>query len=265
MNENNRLVRQYWNDKDTVSLKDSLLKEIEMEQIKEYLTSKEKLFTWGLELGCGDGEGSCRYAEHVHEFIAVDYSLTMLQKAQLRIKEKGVNNCFLVCADVRHLPFSMKPLFDVIISERCLINLANWPEQADVLRSIPHYIKENGYWIFIEGTRQGLENLNRQRDILGLKPIPMPWHNCFFDEKELLPLLGLFFNIAERGSFWFYYLISRAMQPALVFPQDPSYDNPLNQIAAKLYHSMAGEFFSQQKDLPSLGQIFYLLLEKKAV
>jgi len=243
-------IRAYWEDPATVSLMDRNLKRLEIDTITPFLEENFK----ALDIGCGDGESTAEYAKKVAEIIGVDYSRTMVKKSLGRV---GVlrKNITLLQADILNLPFCQE-VFDVVITERCLINLESWELQQKALENIREVLKEGGLYLMLETTLQGLRVLNDMREKVGLKPIPMPWHNQNFDLEKLLPFLEKGFQLIQRKSFGLYYFLSRVIHPLLVAPEEPRYDAKMNQIA----------YFCQKafeiSELEGVGPLIFLVLKK---
>lgn len=218
-------VRDYWENPGTVSLMDRNLKKLENDSIIPFLEENFRV----LDIGCGDGEGTIEYAKRVKEIIGMDYSRTMIRKSLGRTRgyREDVHS---LQADILSLPF-YPGTFDAVITERCLINLESWEFQQRALENIREVLKEGGIYLMLETTLQGLRALNGMRKKVGLKPIPMPWHNQNFDLERLLPFLERGFQIIQRKSFGLYYFLSRVIHPLLVVPEEPKYDAYINQVA----------------------------------
>src|SRR6266576_3192038 len=46
--------------------------------------------------------------------------------------------------------------------------------------------KPGGRLLMLEGSKQGMDSLNEFRAAFGLNPIPVKWHNLFFDDEVLI-------------------------------------------------------------------------------
>lgn len=218
-------IRDYWENPSNISLMDRNLKKLEIDSVIPFLKENFRV----LDIGCGDGEGTIEYAKRVVEIIGIDYSSAMIKKSLGRAQEHG-ENMNILQADVLSLPFCSET-FDVVITERCLINLESWELQRGALESIREVLKEGGLYLMLETTLQGLGTLNGMRERVGLKPIPMPWHNQNFDLERLLSFLERGFQLVQRKSFGLYYFLSRVIHPLLAAPEEPRYDAKINQVA----------------------------------
>ena len=230
--EHSTKVREHWENPATASLADGFLKDLEMSAIARQVPGQARV----LDIGCGDGEGALRYAERAAEVLGIDYSETMIRRANARLADTPAANVRFRQADL--LEFSADEPFDCIISERCLINLDDWPLQERALGSIRRMIAREGVYIMAEATTQGLKALNAYRTKSGLPPTAMPWHNRFFDLDMLLPSLSaLGFTLVDHQDFGTYYAVSRVIHPLAVYPDEPRYESPINRAGYELQRS----------------------------
>jgi len=68
-------------------------------------------------------------------------------------------------------------------------------------------------------------------------------------------------HIVAKGSFWFYYIGSRVLHPAFVYPEPPAYESKLNELSYKIYKSIENQYFKDFQLPHSIGQVFYILME----
>ena len=246
-------VREHWENPKTVSLADRYLKELEMSVVADQVPTG----AFVLDIGCGDGEGTLRYSSRAASVLGIDYSAQMIDQARTRLISAPADNVVFRQEDV--LSFTPSTCYDCIISERCLINLKNWPTQEQILRNIHGWLKAGGLYLMTEATTQGRDALNSYREAVGLPRIPVPWHNCFVDLEKLTPLLeDLGFICRQRVDFGLYYFISRVVHPLAVHPEPPRYDSPINRAGYVLQRALGSSPFS------GVGAITLFVLEKKA-
>ena len=68
-----------------------------------------------------------------------------------------------------------------------------------------------------------------------LKDIEIVWHNLFFEDDALVSWASTFLDFVEVNNFCStYMLISRALHPLLIYPQEPSYDAKINKLALNM-------------------------------
>ena len=194
-----------------------------------------------LDIGCGNGYTDIRIAKVLKvEIVGVDFSKEMIRGAEhLReeFKDEIMSFPIFQVGDICKLNWS-DDYFDVVISERCILNLPNKNTQYDVIREVHRVLKKDGIYIMVEGTRNGLRRLNKLRIKVGLQPIPDTSESNIsslkFEEKEIEKFLIKYFKIIKKQHFGMYYFISRIIHSLLVSPNQPKFDAKINKIARKI-------------------------------
>ncbi len=121
--------------------------------------------------------------------------------------------------------------YDVVVSQRFLINLMDWALQQRVLRDLVARLKPGGRLMMLEGSRNGVDALNGFRALLALEALPIKWHNLFFDDDTLTSFMsseGM--TLEETTGPGSYFLLTRGIRPAL--DQTLNWDSPFNERAA---------------------------------
>ena len=238
-----------------VTHRDVWQRHLEIEMIKKFVSPTDRV----LDIGCGNGFTTRLIAPLVRDIVGMDYTEEMINRAlkeaganergPLAVKAKGVLALYDLLLRRSRLPggsltFKVKDvlalgpedfgLFDLVISERCLINLESWDDQKRAISNIASVITPGGRFIFVEGSKQGRENLNKLRRAVGLETMPTVWHNIDFDEEETLAHLSRYFTIEEKLHFGVYDFISRVAHPLIVTPEGPQYDCRMNEVASLL-------------------------------
>lgn len=220
-------VLKYWERDDVESMYDKHLLAAEISLIRKHIPCDTKV----LDAGCGEGEATLVYSAidgvTVH---AVDFSETRLRKARERLQ--GRENVYLKRVDFLG-EYTLDNDFDVVISQRFLINLMEWSKQQKVILGLVGMLKTGGKLILLEGSQQGLDLLNDFRAAWGMEPISPKWHNLFLDDNFLLSFLrqnGCRLTVADGlGS---YFLLTRGIRPVL--DTDLTWDHNFNRLAASL-------------------------------
>jgi len=226
MPNNQEQILEYWNRNDVESMYDKHLLNAEIELIKARIPPNAKV----LDAGCGEGEGTFIYSTipgvEVH---AVDFSETRLRKAAERLS--GRNNVILKRVNFLE-QYCLDKDFDVIVSQRFLINLRQWRLQKKVLLDLMQMLKAgSGKLIMLEGSKQGVESLNQVRSAWGLDPIPIKWHNLFFDDDRLVEFMyNHGYKSVEQDGLGTYFFLTRGVRPNL--DRELNWDCEFNQVAA---------------------------------
>lgn len=147
-----------------------------------------------LEIGCGNGYTLNRLAPGFthYKFCGLDFSEDLLKIA----KDRHLQDVTFEQGDARKLRFDDES-FDVIYTERCIINLLTWEEQQQALNEMHRVLRKDGYVLFIESFSEGYNNLNKARNELGLDSIPMPHHNLYFEKDQFEPFVSRNFEIMD--------------------------------------------------------------------
>jgi ubiquinone/menaquinone biosynthesis C-methylase UbiE len=201
------------------TMEDPITRQKEVAIIENFfqLPSVQKKCKDVLEIGCGNAYTlnilQPRYPNY--NFTGLDFSEDLLTIARSR-NLPGVK---FEQGDARNLQFKDES-FDVIYTERCIINLMTWEEQQMALEQMHRVLRKGGYLLFMESFTEGYNNLNKARNELGLDSIPMPHHNLYFDKELFEPLIAEKFEILEeetipRNFLSSHYFTARVLHPLL--------------------------------------------------
>lgn len=203
-----RAVQAYWEDPSTVSILDKNLHQLEIETVAHHLLPTDVL----ADIGCGDGSATLHYARTVRTCVGIERSEWLRQKASAAVSAAGVQNVTIRSGDILDMPGAAE-VYDAIVTQRLLINLASWEEQQHALLTIHRMLKVGGRYIMVENTDDGFEALNTMRATVGLEPIPQHWHNRFFDYDALMAFMRGKFRCLTQYDFGLYYLLTRVYVP----------------------------------------------------
>ncbi len=205
-------ILNYWNDSNVESMYDKHLLKLEIDLIKQWIKPSYCV----LDVGCGEGEGTMEYSKTAKEIDAIDFSDTRLYKAKERLKD--LNNVNLKRIDIcNENELKTLGMYDAIVFQRCLINLKSWEEQKKVLSRLFEHLKVGGRFLILEGSQQGVVELNEVRARFGLSEIPIRWHNKFIDDTELVKFFYNEFKmqVVCRTGFGSYFYLTRCIAPSL--------------------------------------------------
>lgn len=242
-----REIRQHWEKaaaapRDEAGLRptarDPYLQEVVATAMERHLYPGAKL----LDLGCGDGLTTLRFAAITGDALGVDYIQDFVQLARRNAQKSGVRNAAFEPADVLDLEAIRQQhgLFDIVTSIRCLINLPDWPHQTLAIRQVSQIVRPGGLYLASEGWKEGLEGLNLCRQRVGLDQIAVARYNLMISRPHFEEEVRRYFSILEYINLGLYSLISRVIQPMYTRPDSPSHTHPLNKIAAEMVNANVG-------------------------
>lgn len=208
------------------TMRDINIRDKEVEKIIEYLNILNTYFKSPkiLEICCGNGYTAEQIVKQldVKSLICIDFCEDFIEIA----KKRNLRNVTFKVGDVLNLEFE-DASFDIVFTERGLINLDSWEKQQKALNEVRRVLKVGGAFLMIEAFSDGLVNLNEARKVVGLDPISQPWHDIYFDKKKILQFIkDKFVNFSvAHPNFTFenyenflstYYFGSRVLYPALI-------------------------------------------------
>jgi ubiquinone/menaquinone biosynthesis C-methylase UbiE len=217
-------VLDYWNQDGVESMYDKHLLNAEINLVKSWIPRDAKL----LDAGCGEGEGTLEYSRVAATVHAADFSVTRLRKAEELLG--NAPNVQFRQVDFRQ-PFTLDSDYDVVVTQRFLINLMEWEQQRRVITRLTGLLKPGGRLLMLEGSQPGVDELNRFRAACGLPPIPIRWHNRFFDDREMEQFIANSgWKLRAVQGMGGYFLLTRGVRPLL--DSVLNWDCEFNRIAA---------------------------------
>ena len=231
-------IHAFWNSRADLGLqagtRDVIAKKLEIEAISTYVRDDMRV----LDVGCGNGitaiELARRYSVHV---IGIDFAEKMVAAAMgMAVNQRLKGSVRFQVGDVRDLSgFSEK--FDLIYTERTLINLPDWLTQRQAIVNISNLLVDGGLYVMCESSQDGLDKINSLRGLLGLPEITPPWHDRYLRDAEIEQLT--FSGIKLESIIDFsstYYFLSRVVNAWLAMQRDeePDYEAPINTLALQL-------------------------------
>lgn len=103
-----------------------------------------------LELGCGPGFYACRMAEEYPTLrsTGVDLSLTLIERATARARNRSLSNCSFQHADAHALPYPTNSIDTIVVSRLFLIV----PDKEGIIHEIFRVLKPAGRCFIAEPT-----------------------------------------------------------------------------------------------------------------
>ncbi len=256
-------IKKYWDEVGRKTLnpdgllltsRDPYLGQLERENILDHLPDGRSI----LEIGCGDGLHSVEYATRAAEYHGVDVAPSLLSLAENRMHSCGIDNATFHNASTLEIEelFGDKR-FDVVISQRCIINLPTWRYQSEAIHQVYRVLRPGGRFLITEGFQEELDNLNCLRRQMGLAAIKVVDNNCFMSRHVFEKFVGEHFSVSEFRHYGLYLYLSRLFHPLAVLPDEPKHVSLMNEIAMKLSR------MNQPDDFLSLSyNLFYVLLRQ---
>lgn len=207
-----------------------------------------------LEIGCGNGFNGFSLAEAFPglRYVGVDFSPSMVEQAakimdrQSQAREFPVQRLAFGVLDARNLsaPFQIddksvhrvgelvRPLlpvrgFDVVLTNRMLINLVSAEEQLAVMRRIAGVLAPGGLFLMLENEREAHSRLNQIRQSLGLPNREAASYNVFIDSGGVVEPFKNHMDLLETEAVSSLHdLLLYAVAPAAA-NREVEYDTPL--------------------------------------
>ena len=244
----NEKIKAYWEERAeknkgslTATTDDIYMRELEINTIVDQLKKlRPKKGARIIDIGCGDGNTLIKISGLFPEFdyTGVDYAEGMIENARTRLQASGMRNLKFVAGDVLELGTQFAgEKFNLVMTDRCLINLESFKLQAKALAEIAGIIDKNGHFLAIENFAEGQDNLTAARLKMGLEPIPVRWHNKFFKEEQFKTACKKHFKAIEILDFSSsYYFATRVLYSAMCKAEGvtPDYAHIIHKLSIDL-------------------------------
>jgi len=231
-------ILEHWNQRATLVERagsdDLIAKELEINAISKHIRNGMVV----AEFGCGNGTTALELLRrHDIELHCFDFSSAMIESARKLAIDAGVGDrIYFEIGDVRDEPLLLRK-FDVVYSERMIINLPDWESQSRAICYLIGLLNQGGYYLMCENSMAGLDNLNKLRISAGLGAISPPWHNVYLVDNLVTSLDTPGAKLVDVDSFSAtYYFLSRVVNAWLAAKEgkQPSYDAQVNRLALDL-------------------------------
>lgn len=237
MNKKNSVL-DFWNDRaglaEQAGTRDLIAKQLEIAELSRHVRDGMKI----LEVGCGNGITAIELAKQFDVSIhAFDFSEAMVEEANKLVSGQVLKGRieFLV-GDVREMP-ELKSRFDLVITERVLINLPDWEAQEKAIKEITKCLAPGGRYLMCENSQDGLDQINALREHAGLARITPPWHNLYLTESLVNSVKIADASLVEVICYSStYYFLSRLVNAWIAAREgnEPAYDSEINRLALLL-------------------------------
>lgn len=218
-------------DRMPATSRDPFMAQLERRYILDHLPENGRV----LEIGCGDALHAPEYAARSREYHGLDVAASLLSLAEKRLSDSLLRNWTLHHASVLEIDERFEAgSFDVIISQRCIINLPTWEDQQATLAKVHHLLRPGGWFLLSEGFTGELAELNRLREEMALPSINVVEYNRFMNREEFEAEIACGFAIEAFRHYGLYLYLSRLFHPLAVLPDQPQHLSPMNEAAMQL-------------------------------
>ncbi len=179
-----------------------------------------------LDIGCGNGitiERLSKSFPRIH-FTGVEFSPELYQLCLQR--KLPTDKVTFVQGDMRELSAFESAPFDIIYSQRSVINILGKQKQVQSLKNIASALTDQGHYLLSESFYESWASLNHARAEFQMEEVPISKHNLFLTESRLQTLTKC--KMCEyHHDFGRYYLsthfyLTRVLHPLLKRPGDRS-------------------------------------------
>ena len=145
-------VRKYWENASICPLDEASLRPTARDpHLQELVETAIEKWIWRsaqvLDIGCGDGASTVLFANRAEFVHGVDFIPQYVKMARERVRRQNLNNVEFECGDVMDLQSVRARIGqpDIVVTIRCLVNLASWKNQAIALREIAATLKPEAF------------------------------------------------------------------------------------------------------------------------
>ena len=231
-------VRDFWNKRAALGrfagTRDLIAKQLEIEAISNYVHDGMNI----LEVGCGNGITAIEIARQYEvQILGLDFAGEMVAAAKSLASDQVLRGRVKFRVGDFESMSDVSDRFDLIYTERVLVNLPHWSDQERAIVSILALLAEGGLYVMCENSQEGLERLNGLRRRVDLPEIKPPWHNRYLRETELSEIEVEGVSLEARLDYSStYYFLSRVVNASWAAHEnrEPDYESPINQLALRL-------------------------------
>jgi SAM-dependent methyltransferase len=210
-----------------------------------------------LEIGCGNGHNLFGLWKQLssYSFTGLDYSPQMIESARSILEAHPDADMHFGVADILTLQLELLNAthYDVVFTDRCIINLNTWEGQQAGLRNCAERVKSGGMLMILENFAGSYSNQNRLRESSGLLARTPDPYNLFMSETAFESFvtgeLGLIHEYTDDfGSL--HDILLYVLIPA-VSNGNVDYSHPIMEAVTTLLTNMSDDF---QNRFGSFGQ-----------
>lgn len=211
------------------SVRDVTMSQLEIEKSIEIIGKNTKSDGKILEIGCGVGH----FLVELKKRFGNKYQISGIDLSHQAIENTICDDSIVVKqADAFDFLNQSSEIYDVIYTQRVIINFLTKKNQFDFLELAINRLSKNGILILDEIFLKDLKSHNDYRSKLDLPPLGLADHIVPLDENYLRTNLSEKFNIETINYLNSYMLLTHIIYPSL--EKNPKYDMPLHKFASEL-------------------------------
>jgi ubiquinone/menaquinone biosynthesis C-methylase UbiE len=220
-----------------------------------------------LEAGCGNGVNCVHLAKIFGQahFDGVDFVDEMIAGASANARSGNVaDRARFFVGDALKLSAidALRDAYDVVFTDRCLINLNTIELQKDGISALARKLRPGGHLVMIENSKTSNDEQNRCREMLGLPPRTPAEFNLFFDEQKIrnhIEAIGL--DLVDVEDFSSLHDLALYVLAPAINNGKLDYEHPLVHAATKLSLETSGRATSA---FGSFGQNRMFICQRRA-
>ena len=189
-------IREHWIDWATryeadlrSTTKTPTIKQLEIDAFARAIQAISPPPQTALEVGCGNLINTLTLARRFPaiRWVATDYLPEMVANSgRNRDKEPDLASRITVAqGDIRTADATPGAPFDVVLSDRVVINLNTWQLQREALDALVRSVRPGGHLLLIENTTDGFGEQNGLRTAVGLPARAPAEFNLFLDDNRV--------------------------------------------------------------------------------
>ena len=217
-----------------------------------------------LEVGCGNGHNCFRLFDLMPDcsFTGVDFIPEMIKNAtKIKIKNKEYSNIDFFIGNALTLDENknLKEYYDIVFTDRCLINLNTVELQINALEQLYKKTKKGGYIIIIENINETYNNQNTLRKSVGLPERTPDKFNLFISDSVLLEYAKKNLTLIDIDDFSSLHDIILYVLTPMLNNGSVDYDSPMVLAATQLLLSIKD---NSNRDFGKFGQNRLYIFQK---
>lgn len=162
---------------------ESTIKQLEIDALANWIKPGMGV----LEIGCGNGVNLFEITKRVRDLHLEGYDVDTHALAEACHTQQNSfdyrSSIRFGYKDILTDPLPNMNIFDIVITDRCIINLKTDKAQKTAIKNIFKYLKPGGLYLMLENSDRGIQIQNDARVSIGLKPRKIAPFNRFITEK----------------------------------------------------------------------------------